>query len=140
MSSKTRLMTVTMRRLRLLGVVLFAIVAFASCGTRKDPTFDGSLLIGKWVNGTEYWRYDEGGSGATWDTSDDVSEDEAQPFEWEFDEEHNRLTQIHIMEMGGRIPKYYTVVTLDNNKLEYKDNYGSHFIFARVQQKHHWLY
>ena len=99
---------------------------------KEETTFDGTLLVGKWVSGTEYWRYDADGTGATWDTGDDVQEEEAQPFTWEFDEQTSNLTQIHQMEMGGVIPKSYTVTALDNAKLEYKDRLGQVFSFNRV--------
>lgn len=96
--------------------------------------FDGDKIIGKWVSGTEYWRYDDDGNGVTWDTKDDVTEEEGQPFTWSFDENTSRLTQIHIMEMGGRVPKYYTITALDDSRMSYKDNYGNISSFTRVIQ------
>lgn len=93
---------------------------------------DISLLPGKWVRGTEYYRFDRSGNGATWDTSDDVNESEAQPFTWEFADETNTLTLIHQMEMGGVIPKSYTVVALSEDELEFKDRFGVHYTFKRV--------
>ena len=110
---------------------LLALLLATSCG-KEEPRFDSQLLIGKWVAGTEYWRYDADGSGATWDVGDDVQEEEAQPFTWEFDEATSGLTQVHQMEMGGVIPKSYTVTALDMTKLEYKDRLGQVFSFNRV--------
>ena len=104
-------------------------IIFASCEKDK-PKFDESLLPGKWVSGTEYYRYDATGPGATWDTSDDVTEEEAQPFEWTMD--GDQLTLIHIMEMGGRVPKVYTVTALSNTTLSYRDNYSQSFTYNRV--------
>ena len=104
---------------------------FVSC--KPEPSFDGDLLIGKWVSGTEYYRYDNDGTGATWDTSDDVSESEAQPFTWEFDPNTNDLTLIHQMEMGGQIPKSYTVTALNDSILKYKDRYSQTFTYNRVR-------
>ncbi len=109
---------------------VFAGTLFFSACTIDNETFNIDLLIGKWVKGTEYYRYDNNGSGVTWDTSDDVSEEEAQPFTWEFDSETNRLTLFHQMEMGGVIPKSYTLLVLTEEKLSYKDNYGQIFTFT----------
>jgi hypothetical protein len=101
-------------------LVLFAL--FHSCG--KEEEFDESLLYGKWRSGTLYYKYLSNHTGSTWDTGDDVSEDEAQPFEWSL--EKSRLLQIHIMQSGGRIPKSYTVTRLTATSLEYKDDYRTY--------------
>ena len=95
--------------------------------------FDIELIVGKWGAGTEYYRYDNDGNGATWDVADDVNEEEAQPFKWEFDSESNHLTLIHQMEMGGVIPKTYTLKILDDNTLSYKDKYDSTYVYKRVR-------
>ncbi|MBO4307036.1 MAG: hypothetical protein J5848_01850 [Bacteroidales bacterium] len=116
--------------------ILFFILVTCCClvaCNHDDPTFDPALLIGKWVSGTEYYRYDADGTGATWDTSDDVSEEEAQPYTWQFNEETNRLTVLHQMEMGGVIPKSYTVTNLTENLLQYKDQYNQSFTYNRVR-------
>lgn len=107
-------------RLLVVGVVL--VVAFHSC--EKEQTFDESLLIGRWKSGTVYFRYKPDYTGYTWDTDDDVTEAEAQPFTWELNK--SQLTQIHIMQIGGSIPKVYTVTELTENTLKYKDSYKSY--------------
>lgn len=112
-------------------VFVAAALLFAGCGEKKK-TFDIDLIVGKWVSGSEYWRYDADGGGGTWDEGDDVHEDEAQPFRWEYDSESNRLTQIHQMEMGGVIPKSYTLVDLTDNTLSYKDRFDSTYVYKRV--------
>lgn len=112
-------------------LVFAGMLLFGACQFDKE-TFDIDLLIGKWVRGTEYYRYDANGTGVTWDTSDDVSEAEAQPFTWEFNSETNRLTLVHQMEMGGSIPKLYTLVELNESKLSYKDNYDQIFTYSHV--------
>ena len=122
----------------LLPSLLLAILAMTvSC--HKDPVvFDGKLIVGKWVlyengrTGTEFYRYDADSTGVTWDTSDDVQESEGQPFTWSFDENTSRLTVVHQMEMGGVIPKSYTVVALSEDELEFKDRFGVHYTFKRV--------
>ena len=55
-------------------------ILFSSCV--DDVFFDSSLLIGKWESDGEYYRYDADGTGVTWDTKEDVHEDEAQAFKW----------------------------------------------------------
>jgi hypothetical protein len=117
-------------RLKILVFVAAATLLLSACG--KKEHFDIGLIVGKWVAGTEYWRYDGDGNGATWDVGDDVNEDEAQPFTWEFDDEENLLTQIHQMEMGGVIPKSYTLKKLDENTLAYADRFDSTYTFKRV--------
>ena len=109
------------RKLLVFSLVLLVFGLFYSC--EKDDDFDEYLLYGKWVSGTLYYKYLPNHTGATWDTSDDVTEEEAQPFEWQLVK--SELRQIHIMEMGGRIPKYYTITKLTNNTLIYKDDYRS---------------
>lgn len=101
---------------------------------KEEPKFDIDLIVGKWVSGTEYWRYDTDGTGVTWDEADDVHEDEAQAFKWEFDSENNRLNHIHWMEMTQEwtLPKSYTLKALDDRKLSYKDRFDSTYTFNRV--------
>ena len=91
--------------------------------------FDKTLLSGYWVSGTLHEYYNANGTGYTWDTWDDVTEEEAQPFTWTL--ENATLTQIHKMEMGGNVPKMYTVTTLNANTLEYRDDYGKTYTFTR---------
>lgn len=97
----------------------------------QEQDFEATDLVGKWVSGTEYYRYDADLTGATWDTADDVSESEAQSFTWSL--EGAQLTVIHQMEMGGVVPKLYTLTDLTSNTLKYKDSYGQSFTFTRVQ-------
>ena len=95
----------------------------------RNEKFDKTLLSGYWVSGTLHEYYNASGNGYTWDTMDDVTEEEAQPFTWTL--EGSTLTQIHKMEMGGNIPKTYTVTKLNASTLEYHDNYGKHYTFTK---------
>ena len=124
-------MRLHLKRHHLFLILAAATLALNSCG--KDPlSFDSSLLVGKWVAGTEYYRYDADGNGATWDVADDVHEEEAQPFTWEYNDENIRLTLIHQMEMGGVVPKSYTILALDATTLQYKDGYDRIYTFSHV--------
>ncbi len=121
-----------MKRLTLLLLSL-ALVALFSTSCSKDETsisFDESLIIGKWKSGTLNERYDANKSGASWDTADDVKENEAQKFTWTISKD--QLEQIHIIANGGKIPKVYTLTNLTASTLEYKDEYGVKKTFSKL--------
>jgi hypothetical protein len=101
-----------------------------SCIEIEEDSFDESLLVGKWESGTLFYKYNYDGTGATWDERDDVTEDEAQEFTWTLVEAE--LTHIHILEMGGTVPKVYTVTKLTETTLEYEDSFGKTFSFSKV--------
>jgi hypothetical protein len=109
---------------------MLAMVSLFVVSCEKEPTqFDESLLYGKWQSGTEFYKYHADGTGATWDTADDVTEAEAQEFTWTL--VNADLTQIHIMEIGGNVYKYYTVTELTATTLKYHDDYKS-YSFIKV--------
>lgn len=108
-------------------VILLALV-FNSCEEEKE-TFQESLLIGKWTSGTVHYKYLSNYTGSTWDTSDDVTEAEAQGFTWTLVE--SELTHIHIIESGGSVPKVYTVTELTATTLKYQDGLGKTYSFTK---------
>lgn len=117
--------------------ILFYLTAIAmgsllmtSCMETAEEEFDNALIIGKWQSGTEYYKYLSDGTGATWDTADDVDESEAQEFEWTLVK--TELTHIHIMTGGSGVPKIYTVTELTATTLRYKDDFGKTFSFTKV--------
>lgn len=122
-----------MKKLSVVIVSLCLITStLSSCDLfNTNEKFDKAFLPGKWQQGTLYERYYSNGDGLTWDTIDDVTEDEAQPFTWTLTEDN--LTQIHIMEMGGKIPKNYTVTILTPTRLNYQDDYGTSYSFTKVE-------
>lgn len=108
--------------------VLLSSALFNSC--TKEYEFDETLLYGKWKQGTLYYKYLSDHTGATWDTSDDVTEEEAQAFTWTL--VNSELMQIHIMEIGGeKIPKSYNVTELTSTSLKYNDSFSS-YSFLKV--------
>lgn len=118
-----------MKKLLVCLVVCFSFtILFNSC-EMEETSFDESLLIGKWVSGTVNYKYLSDHSGKTWDTSDDVSEAEAQPFTWTLVQ--SELTHIHIMQVGGNVPKVYTVTQLTSTTLKYKDDFGKTYSFTK---------
>ena len=120
------MMKKTLRYLTMLSVVTLLAV---SC-TKTETTFDQTLLTGKWQSGTLFYKYAADGTGGTWDTSDNVTESEAQPFSWTLVKD--LLTQIHLLEIGGSVPKVYTVTELTTTTLKYHDDFGVSFSFTKV--------
>ena len=119
---------------KIVGLGLGVVVAFAFTACVPEKSFDSALLIGKWERTSksgEYYRYDRGGTGATWDTSEDISEEEAQTFSWTL--EKDLLTLLHNMEMDStkKVPKYYTITALDDKTLTYKDDFKNSFTFTK---------
>lgn len=110
-------------------IVSLAFVAIACGDPIGETDFDAYLLYGKWENNGVFERYDRDGTGATWDTNDDVTEDEAQPFEWTLD--GARLYQEHKMWNGAIVPKTFTLTRLTSTSLEYKDDYGEFYNFVK---------
>ena len=93
--------------------------------------YDEDLLIGKWQLGTVFYRFEVGGVGATWDESDDVTEDEASSFNWELNK--SKLIHYHEMQYGGYVPKTYQIKHLDLGRLVLKDYSGEEFSFVKVE-------
>ena len=127
-----------MKNFKLLFISILAvsaiILSMSSCSPDTDVEFDQTLLTGKWQenNSLIFEVYGKDGSGYTWDEADDVTEAEAQPFTWGLN--GNVLTQVHTMEMGGNVPKVYTVTKLTATELIYEDNYGNKHTFWKWPQ------
>ena len=126
-----------MKKLVVIAASLASIVLilFSSCET--PVTFDETLLIGQWnrpstlTDGQDCYRYNADYTGATWDTGEVAGEEEAQPFTWTL--EGAVLTQLHQGEMGQVVPKVYTLTTLNDSTLSYKDDYGVSATFIKVK-------
>lgn len=97
----------------------------------EDQTYDTDLIIGLWQNGTVHYRFNDDGTGVTWDTADDVLESEGSKFTWEINK--NIFTHFHQMEIGGIIPKPYKITKLDLMNMEYKDPYGVKSVFTKLE-------
>ena len=125
-----------MKNFKLFLILILAVSAtmlsMSSCSPDTDVELDQKLLIGKWqeTNTLNFEVYGKDGSGYTWDEADDVTEAEAQPFTWGLN--GNVLTQVHTMEMGGNVPKAYTVTKLTATELVYEDNYGKVHSFDKI--------
>ena len=111
---------------------LFVSVLFHSCG--KEEEFDETLLIGKWkpLSGTSlYFRYDQNGTGVTWNPSVDQKEEEGQGFTWSLVQ--SALEQRHTIEIigGDLIIENYTVTELTATSLKYK-NENKTYSFTKI--------
>lgn len=114
-----------------LSSILISIVFLSSCVEDiLDSSYDESLIVGTWKSGTLHETYNANKTGSTWDTSDDVTEAEAQTFTWSISKD--QLEQIHIMEISGtKIPKVYTLTNLTATTLSYQDDYGVKKTFTK---------
>jgi hypothetical protein len=111
---------------------LFVAFAIAFCAIVHSCTpetyFNENDIIGYWANGSDNYRYDINHRGENWDTSDDVEEGEGLKFSWSIgDINESDLTLIFHMDsiIGGEVPKYYTLITLNSTTLSYKDKFGN---------------
>ncbi|MBO7204149.1 MAG: hypothetical protein IIY14_04455 [Bacteroidales bacterium] len=119
-----------------LGAVL-AVVMVSSCSKLigGEASFEESFLYGKWQSGTLFYKYASDYTGRTWDTSDDVTEEEGTRFTWQL--VNAELTHIYVTELSAdgtkaSVPKVYTVTTLTANTLVYEDDYGVTYTFSKV--------
>ena len=119
------------KTLRYLTMLIVLTLLAVSC-TKEGTTYDQSLLTGKWQSGTLFYKYLADGTGGTWDTSDNVTEAEAQAFTWTLVKD--LLTQIHVLQIGGSVPKVYTVTELTATSLKYHDDFGTSFTFTKVSK------
>ena len=133
-----------MKKLLHIILGLLVVLGFASC--HKDPpvvNYDATLLYGKWQEGSVYERYYDSliervlpngdtvqVNGTTWDVADDVSEEEAQLFNWTLT--GATLTHEHVSTFAV-VPKLYTITELSSSKLTYKDAFGVTHHFSQVR-------
>lgn len=119
---------------KLVRIILLLVVSttfMVSCiEDTTSQTFDETFLYGKWQSGTVYYKYISNGTGTTWDTADDVTEAEGQAFTWTLVQ--SELTHIHVLEVGGSVPKVYTVTELTETSLVYEDDFGTAYSFTKV--------
>lgn len=110
----------------------FALIAMVSCVPEQwdVPKISVDDIYGKWQSGTLFYRYDYDYEGVTWDTADDMTEEEGQRFTWEI--VGVDMTHIYIMEMDASIPKVYIIDELTPEVLKYHDDYGKHYHFYKV--------
>lgn len=116
-------------------LTVFVAVSFMAVSCEPEVSFDESLLIGEWTRPSErgifHDKYFEGGTGYTWDDGEDVTEANAQDFNWTL--VGAELTLVHLMESSEvDITKIYTVTELTATSLKYYDDLGANYSFTKA--------
>lgn len=111
---------------------------FRSVGDNGDTTqyvdFNRMWVIGLWIKegSHEYWRFVADGNGKTWDTDDDVTEDETQfLFTWDVSG-HTLLVVFHDETGQMAVPKEYYLLSQTQDMMLLSDVYGMKKKFHRV--------
>ena len=125
-----------MKKLSFVALLLLTICMVSCKGKDKDEltsdmsqngiAIDKSQIVGKWmtVDGEYFEVYYSDGTGKEWDLRDDVTEDEASKFTWEFDEAtKDKFFKYYEMEVGGGIvPQYCKILELTSQKFKYNND------------------
>lgn len=115
-----------MKKINLLALLFLALIATSCGGGLEDLKIDKTQIVGKWMTPDEkYFEvYYSDGTGKFWDLKDDVTEEEASKFTWEFDEgADNKFFQYHEMEIGGAIvPQYCNILELTATNFRYNND------------------
>ena len=133
-----------MKKLLHFFLCLIVALSFSACGDiTTENDYDTSMLYGKWQEGTVFEQYYSSNiervlangdtvqaNGTTWDESDDVSEDEAQLFNWTLTGSTLKHEHVGTFVM---VPKVYTVTSLTSSELVYEDDYGTAHHFSKVE-------
>ena len=91
------------------------------------------MMLGLWQHDNHlFYRFNANSTGLTWDVNDDMSEEEATPFEWEAYD--NALMLSHKMLLRGIVPRYYHLDILNAYDLRFHDAYSS-YVLERVDEK-----
>ena len=84
-----------------------------------------TMLPGLWQKDTHvYYRFNDDGTGYTWDTDDDLTENEASPFHWKISNGSLMLT--HQLRMTGFIPRMYHIDAINDGSLQFHDPYSDY--------------
>ena len=90
------------------------------------------MLVGLWQDeGHVFYRFNPDGTGHTWDTDDDITEDEATEFGWEAYEEAIMMT--HKLRIRGIVPRYYELDRLNAFDLRFHDSY-TNYTLEKVEE------
>lgn len=107
--------------------LLFLSVCLNSCGPvggGSETNIDKTQLVGKWMTSDEQYFevYYSDGTGKEWDLRDDVQEEEASVFTWEFDEgAEDKFFKYYEMEIGGVVPQYCNILELTSTNFRYNN-------------------
>ncbi len=115
-----------MKKISFIAILLLAVFSY-SCneigGLSSD--IDKSQIVGHWTTDDAMYHevYYSDGTGKEWDLNDDVNEDEAKQFTWEFDNtSETKFFKYYPMEIGGGIiPQYCNILELTSTTFNYNN-------------------
>ena len=91
------------------------------------------MAVGLWhCDGHVFYRFNDDGSGHTWDVDDDLTEEEASPFSWEAYDGAFMMT--HKLRIRGIVPRYYELDCLNAFDFRFHDSYSS-YVLERVEEQ-----
>lgn len=112
-----------------------ACLLFASCEKtpEEELTVADAQLVATWqlFGSEEYWRFDAGHTGETWDLSDDVQEGEGTHLTWSVTG-HTLAIRLR-GEMGQQVGYYYDIISINDVRLTWEDAYGNARTFTKVK-------
>ena len=116
-----------MKKLSFVALLLLT-VFMTSCdglGGGNTSNVDKSQIVGKWMTADEMYFevYNSDGTGKEWDLRDDVTEEEATSFTWEFDEAaEDKFFKYYKMEISDAIvPQYCNILELTSTNFKYNN-------------------
>lgn len=115
-----------MKKLSFVALLLLTVCMTSCIGLGgKDTQIDKSQLVGKWMTADSMYFevYNSDGTGKSWDLRDDVQEEEAQAFTWEFDEgAEDKFIQYQKMEISDAVtPQYCNILELTSTTFKYNN-------------------
>ncbi len=116
-----------MKKLSFIALMLLMVVGMTSCEGLfggDENKIDESLIVGKWktADGTYFEVYNSDGTGKYWDLNDDVTEEEASNFTWEFSAlSDDKFIQYHENFSGSLVPQYCNILELTSTTFKYNN-------------------
>ena len=91
------------------------------------------MIVGLWeIDDHVYYRFNPDGTGCTWDVADDLTEEEASPFNWEAYQEAIMLS--HKLRLRGVVPRYYELEVLNEYNFRFHDTYSTYTLDRVVEE------
>ena len=116
-----------MKKLSFVALLLLTVCLVSCVGKEGGEVseIDKSQLVGKWMTADKMYFevYYSDGTGKEWDLKDDVTEEEASWFTWEFDGgAEDKFFKYYEMEIGGVVPQYCKILELTPQKFKYNND------------------
>lgn len=122
-----------MKRIGLFTLLALAVGLMAGCVKETTVTVNPAMVVGKWYDEAQpkvFWRFDSDSTGATWDESEDVREEEGTKFNWSTQGDQLRIDLYG--EMGQHVYYDWTVTRQTADSLKFKDIYDNPCVFVRI--------